>query len=220
MKYARKQICVIGLGQFGSELARSAAKSCEVLALDTNEDRVNSLADDVDRALIGDAKDVNVIRSLVTSEFEAAVVSLGESVEASILCTLHLHRIGVKRIYAKAVSEDHAEVLKAVGATDVIFPERETARRVANKIANPNFIDFIPLGEGYEVMEVVAPQSCHGHSLAELNVRRRFGVLIVAVIRSDPAEFIFIPEGGFVIRYGDTLLTIGKHSDVAAIGQQ
>lgn len=219
MKNVTKQICVIGLGQFGSELALSAARNCEVLAIDKDQERVDSIADEVDRALIADAKDLTVIRSLVSPDIDAAVVSLGESVEASILCTLHLHKIGVKRIYAKAVSEEHAEVLTAVGATDIIFPERETARRVAARIANPNFVDFIPLADGYDVMEIVAPDSFHGQSLAELDVRKRYGVLIVAIVRQQPKAFVFVPEPHFVIHSGDRLVVVGKENDVRSISE-
>ncbi len=219
MKNHTKQICVIGLGQFGSELALSAAKTCEVLALDKDQDRVNAIADEIDRALIADAKDLAVIRSLISPDIDAVVVSLGESVEAGILCTLHLHKLGVKRIYAKAISEEHAEVLTAVGATDIIFPERETARRLAAGIVNPNFVDFIPLADGYDVMEIVAPESFNGKSLEVLDVRKRYGVLIVAIVRRQPKSFVLVPEPNFVINPGDKLVVVGRGVDVRSISE-
>ena len=220
MKNGTKQICVIGLGQFGSELALSAAKNCQVLALDRDRDRVNAIADEVDRALIADAKDLSVIRSLISPDIDTAVVSLGESLEASILCTLHLHKLGIKRIFAKAISEEHAEVLSAVGATEIIFPERETARRVAAKIANPNFVDFISLDDAYDVTEIVVPESFHGKSIAELDVRKRFGVLIVAIVRQHPKSFLFVPDPHFVFRSGDKLVAIGKSTAVRSITEE
>jgi len=136
MKRGRKLICVIGLGQFGSELAQKLARDCDVLALDISEDRVSAIADHVQRGLIVDSRDFASLSSLVTPDFDEAIVSLGESLEASILCTLHLKRIGLKSIRAKAATEDHAEILRSVGATETIFPERETAHRIAAQILN------------------------------------------------------------------------------------
>ena len=133
----RKQICIIGLGQFGTHLARTLARlKCDVLAIDMDEKSVAAIRDDVHQALITDVRDLAALKSVVTKDIDEAVVSLGESMEASILCTLHLHKLGVKRIRAKASSRDHAAILKAVGATDVIFPEHETAERMAHQIVS------------------------------------------------------------------------------------
>jgi trk system potassium uptake protein TrkA len=220
MKPQRKIICVIGLGQFGSELARALAEQCDVLALDSEEDRVNNIVDQVQRALIVDARDFNTLRRLVTTDFDEAIVSLGESVEASILCTLHLKKIGLKSIRAKAVSEDHASVLRAVGATETIFPERETALRVASQILNPNLLDFIPLAEDFEVMDVAPPDSFHGHTLLELRIRERFGVFAIAVKELVPSKFVFLPGPDFVIKPSDILVLIGRDRDLHRIQQE
>lgn len=211
---------MVGLGQFGSELARELAKHCEVLALDSSEDRVNAIADDVQRALIIDAKDFASVRALVTPDFDEAIVSLGESIEASVLCTLHLKKIGIKRIRAKAVNEDHAAILRAVGAGDVIFPERETARRTAAQILHPNLLDFIPLAEEFEVMDIAPPSSFHGMTLLALNLRERFGVFVIAVRELIPERFIFLPGPDFVIKPSDTLVVIGKEVDLYRMQQE
>lgn len=209
-----KQICVIGLGQFGSELAREVANYWEVLALDISEDRVNAIADDVQRALIVDARDAASLRALVSPEFDEAVVSLGETLEASIICTLHLKNIGVKRIRAKATSEDHAAILRAVGATETIFPERETARRVAAQIVNPNLLDYIPLAEDFEVMDVAPPDSFCGKTLRDLNIRERFGVFAIAIKELVPQRFVFLPGPDFVVKPSDILVLIGRETDL------
>jgi trk system potassium uptake protein TrkA len=211
---------VIGLGQFGSELAREAAKHCEVLALDIDEDRVNAIAEKVQRALIVDARDFRTINSLVGPDFDDAIVSLGESVEASVLCTLHLKKSGLKRISAKAASEDHAAILKAVGASETIFPERETARRVAARIVHSNLLDFIPLAEDFEVMDVVPPASFHGHTLQELNIRQEFGVFVIAVKEIIPERFVFLPAPDFVIKPSDVLVLIGRENDLDRLSQE
>ncbi len=219
MKSLRKLICIIGLGQFGSELARELAHRCEVLALDNDEDRVNAIADSVQRAMIVDARDFSGLSSLVREDFDEAVVSLGESMEASVLCTLHLKKIGIKAIRAKAISEDHATILRAVGATETIFPERETARRVAAQIINPNLLDFIPLAEDFEVMDVGVPDSFHGKSLLALKLRERFGVFVIAVKELVPPKFVFLPGPDFVVKPSDVLVMIGKEDDLARIQQ-
>ena len=219
MKRYKKLICVIGLGQFGSELARELANRCEVLAIDNSEDRVNAIADAVQRAMIVDARDFSGLSSLVSADFDEAVVSLGESMEASVLCTLHLSKIGLKTIRAKAISEDHATILRAVGATETIFPERETAKRVAAQIVNPNLLDFIPLGEDFEVMDVGVPDSFHGKTLIELKLRERFGVFVIAVRELIPPKFVFLPGPNFVIKPSDVLVMIGKEQDLSRIQQ-
>lgn len=220
MKDRGKLICVVGLGQFGSALARALAKDCDVLALDSMEDRVNAVADDVQRALIIDAREFAGLRLVVNSDFDEAVVSLGESVEASILCTLHLKKIGLKSIRAKAVSEDHAAILRAVGATETIFPERETAHRIAAQIINPNLLDFIPLAEDFEVMDVAPPDSFHGRTLQELNIRDRFGVFAIAVKELVPQRFVFLPGSDFIIKPSDILVLIGREADLKRIRQE
>lgn len=219
MKGDKKLICVIGLGQFGGELATELAKHCEVLALDIREDLVNGIADHVQRAMILDVRDLASLESLVSSDFDEAVVSTGESLEASILCTLHLKRIGLKTIRVKALSEDHAEVLRAVGATETIFPERETARRIAAQIVNPNLLDFIPLAEDFEVMDVAPPDWFHGCTLKDLNVRDRFGVFVIAVKEIVPERFVFLPGPDFVVKPSDILVMIGREADLQRLHQ-
>ena len=121
--------------------------------------RVEAILDKVQRALILDVRDYHALSSVVTEDFDEAIVSIGESLESSILATLHLKKIGVKRIWAKATTEDHAAILRAIGASEVVFPERETARRLASQLINPNLLDFIPLHEDYRVMDVAPPDS-------------------------------------------------------------
>jgi trk system potassium uptake protein len=220
MKPETKMICVIGLGQFGSELARELARHCEVLAIDSREDRVEGIVDHVQRAVIIDARDYTSLRSVVTGDFDEAIVSLGGSLEASILCTLHLKRIGIKTIRAKAMNEDHAEILKAVGAKEVIFPERETAQRIAALIVNPNLLDFIPLAQDFRVMDVAPPDAFLGHTLQELNVRERFGVFAIAVKELVPENFVFLPGPNFVVKPSDILVMIGREDDLLRLTEE
>ncbi|HZE21735.1 MAG TPA: TrkA family potassium uptake protein [Desulfobaccales bacterium] len=213
----KKHICVIGLGEFGSELAKELSRECEILALDQDENKVNAVVDQVQRALILAVRDFVGLSSVVTADFDEAIVSIGEDLEASILCTLHLRKIGVRSIQAKAKTEDHAAILRSVGASEVIFPERETARRVAARIINPNLLDFVPLEADYRVIDVAPPDDFYGSSLEELNLRKRYGVFVLAIRELVPPRFVFLPEPSFVIKPSDVLVVIGRESDVKGV---
>jgi trk system potassium uptake protein len=216
----KKYICVIGLGQFGMELARELSKTCEVLAMDVNEDLVYAIADDVQRALSVDARDYASLKQVVTADFDEVIVSLGESLEASILCTLHLKKIGIKMIRAKVISEDHAAILHSLGVQEVIFPERETAWRLAAQIMNPNLLDYVPLEAGYRVMDVAPPNSFYGRTLMDLELRKQYGVFVIAVKELVPQRFIFLPEPSFVVKPSDILVMIGRDAELARLQEK
>jgi trk system potassium uptake protein len=210
----KKYICIIGLGEFGSELARELSRQFEVLALDQDANLVNAISDEVQRAMTLDVRDFASLSSVVTQDFDEAVVSIGESLESSILATLHLKRIGVPVIRAKAKSQDHASILRSIGASDIIFPERETAQRVAAQMINPNLLDFIPLAEDYQVIDLASPNAFYGKSLRELNLRKDFGVFVIAIKELVPPRFVFMPDPDFVIKPSDILVAIGKEEDI------
>lgn len=214
MKKNGKHICIVGLGHFGGSLARSLARHCQVLALDSDLDRVNSIAGDVQRALCVDARDFNALASVVSRDFDEAVVSIGESLEASILCTLHLVRIGIPVIRAKANGPDHAAILRAVGAAHIVSPEQETAERLALQMLNPNLLDFVPLAKDYRVMDIAAPGPFWGRSLQNLQMRNRFGLFVIAVKKREGDGFDFLPGPDHVIAPDDVLVVIGRDSDI------
>lgn len=211
-----RQVAVIGLGQFGTNLARVLTElHCEVLAIDSSEARVADLRDDVHRVLIGDARDMEVLQSVVSSSIDEAVVSLGESMEASILCTLHLSQIGVKRIRTKAVNEDHALILKAVGAHDLIFPEKETAERTARRIAYPTLLDYFPFAEDYRIMELRLPPKLAGVKLGDSSIRSSFNLLLLATKSASTGQFRFMPGADDLLTEDDILVVLGQEVDLA-----
>ncbi|MFQ5425025.1 MAG: potassium channel family protein [Phycisphaerae bacterium] len=211
-----KQVVVIGLGQFGSHLARELTKMhCEVLAVDNLEDRVADLRDDVHQVFVADARSLDTLKSLFTASVDEAVVSLGESMEVSILCTLHLSQIGVQKIRTKAVNEDHALILKAVGAHEVIFPERDTAERTARRIAHPHFLDFFPFAEEYRIMEVVVPKEVAGKTLRESDIRKNYRLLVLATRSGTQGEFHFMPTPDQVLNESEVLVVLGREVDLA-----
>lgn len=212
-----KQVAVIGLGQFGTHLARTLARmGCDVLAIDMQEAAIAAIRDDVQQTVILDVRSLEALKSVITDETDEAIVSLGESLEASILCTLHLKEIGVKRIHAKASSRDHAAILKAVGATHVIFPEQETAERMAHRIVNPDLLDYLPLSKEYRVVEISVPPRFVGQTLAQLHLRKQYQVMVIAIKRGEGAELEFLPPADKILQAGNTLVMMGKEADIAA----
>lgn len=215
-----KQIVVIGLGQFGTHLACELSRHCDVLVIDRNQEKVDQVAEKVQRALCLDARDFSSLRATVSPDVDEAIVSMGETMEASILCTLHLRKIGVKSIHAKAINDDHATILRAVGASEIIFPERETAARMASHIINPNLLDFVPLEKEYRVVDAVAPESFVGQTLIELKLRKRFGIFVIAVRQPDLNHFLFLPGPDYAIRVSDVLVLVGKEEGLLRIGEE
>lgn len=212
-----RQVCVIGLGQFGSHVARTLVKyGCEVLAIDINEARVDAIRDDVHRAVIGDVRNFQMLDSVVSQTVDEAVISLGDAnIEPSILCTLHLRKIGVTHILSTAANDDHAQILRAVGATEIIFPERETAERTARRVANPSLRDMFPLADDYRIMEVEAPPKMHGRSLAEADPRKMFDLLVLAVRPATQERFQFLPSPTRIIKPDEVLMVLGRELDLA-----
>ncbi len=213
-----KQVVVIGLGQFGSHLARELSHlRCEVLAMDRSEEAVALIRDEVNQAVISDARNFDALRAVVTPSIDEAVVSLGESMESSIICTLHLAQIGVKSIRCKAVSEDHATILKAVGAREVIFPERETAARTARRVAYPNLLDYFPFEEDFRIMEVTLPAALAGATLGASPLRRDFDLLVLATRSTRTGKFRFMPGANDTLNAGDVLIVFGREINLARL---
>jgi trk system potassium uptake protein TrkA len=214
MSERKKQICVIGLGHFGWELALTLASTCEVLAIDRNRELIDEIGDKVHRALALDIRDEAALASVIPDTIDEAIISMGESLESSILCTLYLKRLKVPVIRAKALSDDHATLLRQVGADEIIFPERETANRLAARVAHPNLLDFVPLGGDYQAVEVKPSPVFDGHSLAELNLRARFNVFGIAVQKAGAAAKVFLPGPDYRFDPGDALFVIGQEKGI------
>ncbi|RJP17555.1 MAG: TrkA family potassium uptake protein [Candidatus Abyssobacteria bacterium SURF_5] len=220
-----KRFAVLGLGNFGSHLARSLArKGAEVLAVDIDEQAVLNIKDSVTQAVVANASDKKALLSLDIEKFDCVVVSLGEKVDASILIALFLKKVGVKEILVKAISEDHVEALKNVGATIVVFPERDIAEKVADNLITPNLIDFIPVSDGHSIVEIKAPHEFFGRTLADLKLRNRFGVHVLAVRTPEKQEIttrktgnVEIPDGDFRIQENQVLIIMGENRNIEKI---
>lgn len=211
-----KQVVVIGLGQFGSHLARElTTMRCEVMIVDSDESRVSALKSDVHQAVICDARNFTAIDGVITEQVDEVVVSLGENMEPSILCTLHLKQIGVKKIRCTAVNEDHATILRAVGADEIIFPERETAERTARRVAFPSLLDYFPFEEDHRIMELKMPQSLAGKRLGDTGIRNDYGLLVLGTKDSNTGKFKFLPAATDVLQPTDVLIVLGREVNLA-----
>jgi trk system potassium uptake protein len=213
-----KQVCVIGLGQFGRYLARELAKmDCDVLAIDNNDEAVSAIRDEVQHAIITDVRNPKALESAISSKVDEVIVCFSENMEASILCVRHLAKMEIKKIRAKAANEDHASILKSIGAHEVIFPEEETAKRIAQRIINPDLLDFLPLTEEYRVVEITVPKSFIGHSLSDLHLRQKYNVQVIAIKTPYQNRTEFLPSPQTALKEGDTLMVIGKQEDITRL---
>lgn len=211
-----KSYIVIGLGRFGSEVARRlCALGNEVLAVDTNQELVQQISDDVTQAAVADCRDKGVLKALGAKDFDCAVIAIGDSLADSVLATMNVKELGVSYVVAKASNETHREVLKKLGADRVVIPEKEQAARLAKSLASVNFLEYIELSEDCGIVEVPAPAKWVDKSLIELNVRAKLGVNIIALKRN--GEVLVSPAAQFVIHQGDVLVVLGDSDALNAI---
>ena len=208
-----KQFLVFGLGRFGTSLAKTLCEmGQEVLAIDSDEEIVNSIAPFVTQAMQLDATDEEVLKTLGVNNFDAAIVSIGQDIQASILVCVLLKELGVPYVVAKANNDLHAKVLRKIGADRVIFPERDMGARLARSILAPNVLDLMNLSDDYQIIEIRIPSKWIGNSLIGLNVRRHYGLNILAIHRQ--GRFLVSPAPDLRFETDDTLLVMGKKDDV------
>lgn len=208
-----KQFLVFGLGRFGTSLARTLCEmGQEVLAIDSDETAVQDIAPHVTQAMQLDATDEEVLKTLGVNNFDAAIVSIGHDIQASILLCVLLKELGVPKVIAKAHDDLHAKVLRKIGADRVVFPERDMGARLARSILAPNVLDLMNLSDDYQIIEIRVPAKWIGNSLIGLNVRRRYGVNILAIHRQE--RFVMSPAPDMLFESEDTLLVMGKKDDI------
>ena len=211
-----KSTAIIGLGQFGSHLAQYLSREgTQVVAIDVNPDRVNALSDQVTQAFVGDVRDREVLETVIPKSIDAAVVSIGESIEPSILCVLHLTQLGIKRIIVKAVNNDHAEILRAIGAHEIVFPERDMAERTGRNLLQKNMADILPLSKEYSIKDIEPLPRFIGKNLIELDLRKEFHVYVIALKnKENPDDIIILPYIDTVIEPHHILTVVGKDKHI------
>ena len=214
-----KNFAVFGLGRFGTAVARELFEvGHDVLAVDTDRDRVQSVADLVTHAVVGDARDPAVLNALGIGEYDCAVVAVGNDVGSSALITMRLKEAGVHRVVCKAMSHVHQRLLEKIGADLVVFPEHEMGIKLAQGLARSNILNFIELSPEYAIVEVDMPGDWAKRTIRDLDVRARFHVNVIAIRRG--SEVSVAPGADWIMAAGDKLIVLGRDSDIASLCQK
>lgn len=214
-----KQFAIIGVSKFGLRVLEELSEiDCEILIIDKDRELIEKLKERVTYSYIADVLNEETIRKLVPRTVDAAIVDLGDRTEASILVTNYLKKIGVAKIIAKAETDDHGEILSIVGATDVIFPNREAAKRLTPLIAYDRLFNYLPISEGLIIAEIKVPEKHVGMTLIEANFRRTYRFNVIAIRRPEEEESgyrFFDPD--YRLQKDDILLVAGSEEDLAAL---
>jgi trk system potassium uptake protein TrkA len=215
-----KRFFVIGLGNFGSAIAEALhAEGYDVVAVDRNEDAIERIAPRVTRAVVADGQNRQTLEQLGAREATAAVVNTGEDITASILTTLALRDLGLTDIYVKVVSAEHARVIEKVGAAETIFPERDSALRLATRIVSTAILNYVRLGPNFSIQEMAVPRAWIGKNLRQLKLPQRFRISVVAV-HDVLTDRIVPPPPDAPLKDSDTLLVAGDDEDLARAAQE
>lgn len=209
-----KRVGIIGAGRFGLALAESLANAgLEVILIDRNRPAMQT-ASEFATALQGDATQPHVLEEAGFGECDLAVVAIGSNIEASMMVTANCKELGITNVVAKATSELHGKILRRIGADSVIYPDRDSAHRLAMSIANHNVIDFFEVSEGYSIAEIATPEDIRGKTLAEADLRKRTGVTVLCIRRpaadAKKPRKVIVPQADDVLNADDRLIVFGE----------
>ncbi len=211
-KKDRQLYAVIGLGRFGFAVAEELArKGKDVLAIDRERDIINRAAEFTDNAFVLDALSVENLDQAGLADADVAVIGIGSKIDVSILTTLNVMKLGIKRVIAKATSREQGEVLERLGA-EVIYPEHDMAIRLAGRLASPFILDYISLSDTVDIMELSLTPKVDGKTVLELNVRKTYGLNIIAIRHDGEMNTSIQPTT--TVREKDTIAVIGKTEDI------
>jgi trk system potassium uptake protein TrkA len=163
---------------------------------------------------VGDASDKELLESIGVAADDVVVISFGEDLSASTLLTLHLKELKVKTIIVKVPNEDYKRILLKVGASEAIIPEREMANKVARSIISPNVLEYLPISEEYTIVELAPPTAFIGKSLAELDLRKKYNLQVIAIRDVLANRMQLVPRASAILKDSDVLVIIGKEQDI------
>ena len=212
-----KSYLVVGLGRFGSSVAVKLQElGNEVLVIDNSEDQVQRIADRVTYAVVGDASDESVLRSLGAENFDCGIVAIGGDLSASILITLNLKALGVPQVICKAPNEQQKRALEKIGADRVVIPEHEMAVKLAQNLVSASVLDYVELSRDCGLAEIRVPAVWAGKTLRELDIRAKFGVT-VAALRSAGGDITVLIGPEYRLKTDDELIVVGRNDDLAVV---
>ncbi len=215
-----KRFVVVGLGNFGTTIAETLyGQGHDVIAVDSDENVVDRIAPHVSRAAFGDGRQADVLDRIGAREADAAIVSTGDDITSSVLTTLALRDLGVKDVYVKVVSRDHARVMSRLGATETIFPERESARNLAARLSDQSVLNYLQLGGGFIIQEMVVPTRWEGQNLRQLALPSRYRISVIAIhdVLTDIMEVPPNPDAP--LKDSDTLVIAGTEKACRAAAE-
>lgn len=211
-----KSFVVVGCGRFGSSVVRTLyGLGNEVMAIDISEEAVREISEEATYAVQADVMDETVLKDLGLRNFDVAVIAIGSDIEASVMATLIVKELGIKRVIAKAQSELHRKVLDKIGADKVIFPERDMGIRVAHNLTSTNILDFIELSPDYSIIEITTIEEWENKTLAQLRLSTKSGLNVMAIKRGN--RIMVSPSGEVMIETGDILVVIGSTADIKRV---
>jgi trk system potassium uptake protein TrkA len=206
---AVRRFIIVGLGNFGAGLVEMLhAQGHDVIAVDIDQERVDQMRPFASRAAAMDATDTRALDRIGAADADAAVISLGVDLAASVLAVLALQDLGVTEIYAKAISADHATILERLGVAEVIRPERETAFRLARRLSM-RLLNYMPIAAGYSIQEMPTPDAFIGKTLFDLRLPQRYSIAVVAIHDVLRDEIHVVPPADYVLKDSDTLTVVG-----------
>ena len=223
MNYSK--FAVIGVGRYGTRIAkRLAEKGTQVFAFDPDEEKIETIKDEVAFAVTLDATDLRALKMQNLEELDAAVVAIGENFEATVLTCVHLIDLGVKRVIARASGDHQRLILEKIGVTEILTPENEVANVVTEKLLNPNIVSFLQLPDDHEIAEIRAPKGVVGRTIDEIGFRNKYEMTLITIKREyeitkngeDITEehIIGVPKSETPIKESDTLVVFGAAKSV------
>ncbi len=210
-----KQFAVIGIGNFGYYLATYLYnKGHEVMAVDIDAEKIQSIKDRVSQAIVANAAEREVLVSIGIDKVDRAIVCIGSAMESSILATLNLNDMGVKELTAMAISDTHSRLLYKVGAINVFFPEKDQAIMLGERYHRPNMLEYLPFLDGYSIIELKSPPEFTGRLLKDLNLINEHGIQVIAIKHSDSGDLNMIPTGLYSLSKDDILVVLGPNESL------
>lgn len=212
----KKRFLVVGLGHFGSWTARALhAQGHEVIAIDSDASVVDDHLNAVDKAVLGDATDKEVLQDIGADSVDAVIISTGESLAASVLATQALRELGLTEIYVKVDSPEAAKVMSKLGVADTVFPEREVAYRLAHSVTSNAVFDYLPLPGGYSLQQIAIPDAWLGKTLRELGLPQLHGINVVAVHDVLNDQLHPVPDPDVPLKESDLAIVVGRESVIS-----
>jgi len=212
-----RSFAIIGLGTFGSTVACELARfGNHVLGIDTEERNVSLLAETLAEAVIADSRNEDALREAGVGKYDAAVVAIGEDLEANILSTMNVKLLGVPNVWVKAINRTHHRILLKLGADRIIQPEQEVGQHIAQMLHNPLVRDYVSLGNGYHIVDFLVPEILDGRSVGGLELEKRFELRCLGLMRG--GEFLSCQSGKTKLLSDDKLLILGRRKNLRAFG--